>query len=431
MKTKCCGKWGIAYAVTVWTLLPAWSPVLADDWPQWRGPHRDGVWGETGIIEEFQAGNAQTVWRVPLSSGYSGPTVAAERVYVVDRVTEPEQVERVLCFDAMKGEKVWSHTYGCDYQNLPYPAGPRASVTISEGRAYALGSMGHFICLDAVSGQVLWRKDLNAEYAIRMPTWGIAASPLIEKELVIVQIGGEEKACIVAFDRTTGQEEWRALEDPVNYSSPIVIDQANKRVLVSWTTKRVVGLDPRNGQLLWEQPFTAEMGIATPVVDNGLLFVSSFFDGALLLRLHDDRPGASVAWQTKGDDSLHCCISTPILQDDCIYGVHSYGELRCFDLKTGNLVWESLAAVPRARWANIHMVRHGQHVWMFNERGELILGRLSPGGFQEVGRKALIKPTQVQLPQRGGVCWAHPAFAYKHVYLRNDEELICVDLSGE
>lgn len=114
---------------------------------------------------------------------------------------------------------------------------------------------------------------------------------------------------------------------------------------------------------------------------------------------------------------------------DYIYGVDSYGELRCLDLYTGDRIWESLLAVPQARWANVHMVRHEEEIWMFSERGELIISRLSPKGYQELSRAKLIKPTEGQLTQRGGVCWAHPAFAYKNVYVRNDEELICADLS--
>jgi len=176
--------------------------------------------------------------------------------------------------------------------------------------------------------------------------------------------------------------------------------------------------------------------IATPVLQNGFIFVSGFFDGSLLLKLDPDKPTVQKVWQRRGPsekstDSLHCCISTPILQGDYVYGVDSYGELRCLDLYTGDRIWESLLAVPQARWANIHMVRHEDHIWMFNERGELIISELSPRGFHEISRAKLIKPTQGQLSQRDGVCWTHPAFAYKHVYIRNDEELICADLSAK
>ena len=156
----------------------------------------------------------------------------------------------------------------------------------------------------------------------------------------------------------------------------------------------------------------------------------------LLLRRARGRPRRGRLWQRRGaseqkTDALHCCISTPILQGDYVYGVDSYGELRCLDLKTGDRVWEDLTAVPKARWSNIHMVRNGDKVWMFNERGELIISRLSPDGFHEISRAKLIDPTEDQLGQRGGVCWSHPAFANQHIYARNDKELVCADLAAK
>lgn len=413
------------------------SSVLADDWPQWRGPRRDGLWCETGIIDKFDGGTLPVRWRVGVSNGYSGPTVASGRVYLTDRLTAPEPVEQVHCYDAMNGRAMWSYAYACDYRGIAQGNGPRAAVTSDEGRAYALGAVGHFHCFDAISGNVLWAKDLREEYDIRMPEWGIAAAPLVEGRLVIVLIGGRD-ACLVAFDKVSGAELWRALSDRAGYSSPLVIDQANRRVLVAWTGERIVGLDPATGKLLWEHPFPpAQMihNIASPVFYDGHLFVSGFFDGSLLLKVDPDRLAVEELWRRRGPserktEGLHCCISTPILANDHIYGVDSYGQLRGLDLHTGDRIWESLNAVPTARWATIHMVQNGQRVWMFTERGELVISRLSPRGYDEVSRAKLIEPTEGQLNQRGGVCWAPPAFAYKHVYVRNDNELVCANLSA-
>jgi len=421
----------------IWLLLAV--PTWGADWPQWRGPNRDGIWCEKGIVQKFDSQKLPIRWRAKIANGYSGPTVANGRVYVTDRLASPPAVERVHCFDAMTGDGIWSYDYKCKYERVEHRNGPRASVTVDENRAYSLGTMGHFFCFDAAKGEVLWRKNLNTEYKIKMPMWGIAASPLVEDELVIVQIGGKDNACIVAFDKVTGKEKWRALNDSASYSAPIVIEQAGKRVLVCWTGERVVGLDAQTGKLYWQHPFTPgriSQNIATPVFQNNYLFVSSFFDGSLLLKVHPDKLAVEKVWHRKGPnerktDSLHCCISTPILQADYIYGVDSYGELRCLALHTGDRIWESLDAVPQARWANIHMVRHEDKIWMFNERGELIISKLSPEGFHEISRAKLINPTEGQLNQRGGVCWSHPAFAYKHIYIRNDEQLFCADLSSK
>ncbi|MHC4071466.1 MAG: PQQ-binding-like beta-propeller repeat protein [Planctomycetota bacterium] len=409
--------------------------VFAADWPQWRGPGRDGVWREQGIVRNLEG--LSVLWRVDIANGYSGPTVAEGQVFITDRMTSPDQVERVHCFDAATGRQLWSHTYECKYQKVGYPDGPRAGVTISDGRAYSLGTTGRLFCFDAANGDVVWDKDIKAEYGIKLPIWGIAAAPLAEDDLLIVHIGGENNACLVAFDKVTGEEKWRALDDRASYSAPIIIKQAGKRVLVCWTGDSVAGLDPAKGKLYWQHPFKPSkmvLNIATPVFENGYLFVSGFYDGSLLLKVDPDRLAVEKVWRRKGaserdTDSLHCCISTPVIQGDYIYGVDSYGEFRCLDLHTGDRVWESLEPVPKDRWSNIHIVRREDKVWMFNERGELIISKLSPKGFEELSRAKIIEPTEGQLGRRGGVCWSHPAFAYKRIYARNDRELLCIDLS--
>ncbi len=410
----------------------------ADDWPQWRGPQRDGVWRETGLVDRFASDKLQLKWRVPLASGYSGPTVADGRVYVTDRLVEPKQVERIHCFDWRDGKTLWTHAYDCDYVEVGYTDGPRASVSIDDGRAYSLGTMGNLFCLDAASGDILWQKNLAKDYKIRMPIWGLAASPLIEGDLLIVQVGGEG-ACIVAFDKRSGEERWKALDDRASYSAPIVIKQGDKRVLVCWTGDNVVGLNPQSGEVYWKNPFTPTrmvIGITTPVVGADRLLVSSFYDGSLVLALDPTQPKVEQVWRRLGPDeqhtnSLHAMIGTPRIEGDFIYGVDSYGELRCLDAKTGDRVWESLAATPKARWSTIHMVRGtGSRTWMFNERGQLLIAELAPTGFTEISRAQLIEPTGGQLGQRGGVCWSHPAFAYRHVFARNDEALVAASLEA-
>ena len=417
--------------------LPRAEAATGDDWPQWRGPGRDGVWKEQGLVDKLAGPDLPIKWRAPIAGGYSGPTVAGGRVYVTDLVGEGPRQERVHCFDAETVKPVWTHAYEVNYGGLGYQAGPRASVSIHDGRAYALGAVGHFHCFDAARGTMLWTKDLNQLYQINMPTWGTAASPLIDGDLAIVQCGGTNGACVVALDRKTGQERWKAANDRASYSAPILINQAGKRVLVVYTGDRVLGMNPQSGALYWEHPFPARqvvIGIATPVVEKDRLFITNFYEGALMLRLHQDKPGVEKLWERRGPnerttDAIQSIIATPIMVDGYVYGVDSYGELRCLDAKTGDRVWEDQTAVPRARWSTIHLTPNADRVWMFNERGQLLITKLSPKGFQEISRAQLIKPTTRQLPQRGGVCWAHPAYAYRHVFARNDEELVCASLA--
>jgi len=413
--------------------------VIAEEWPQWRGPNRDGVWKESGIVQDFVK-PLPVIWRIQISGGYCGPTVAGGRVYLMDRIKKPDSQERVLCFNAHTGKTIWSYPYPCEYRNVQYTTGPRASVTINEDRAYALGTMGHFHCLDAKTGEMIWKKDLKKEYDIRMPLWGISSAPLIEKHLVILHIGGRKNACLLALDKNTGKEVWRNLEEKASYAAPILIDQAHKRVVVCWTSQRLAGLDAMTGKICWQHPMPPSrrfaIGIATPVFYQNYIFVSSFYDGSLLVKVSQNELTSQKIWRRlgpneKATDSLHCCISTPLLLGDYIYGVDSYGQFRCLNLLTGDRIWESDKPTPPARWSNVHMVRNGERIWMFNERGELIISKLSPQGYHEISRTKIIKPTLGQLNQknRGGVCWSHPAYAYKRIYIRNDEELLCLDLS--
>lgn len=416
--------------------LLAAGALQAADWPQWRGPNADGSWNETGVVKRFPGAKLKRKWSVPIGGGYSGPTVAGGRVFVTDRVENPER-ERVHCVDFESGERLWSYEYGVSYRPISYPAGPRSAVTVDDGRAYAMGAVGHLHCFDVNSGRLLWSHDCHDEYGIKFEAWGISASPVVDGDLVIVVIGGRN-ACLVAFDKKTGKEAWRSLSDRSNYSTPIVMEQAGEKVLVAWTGDRIVGLALETGKEHWAVPFKPwrmPLGIAAPILHNGLIYITGFYDGSILLRPHKNKMEVKTIWRRKGKserstDSLHSIISTPVILGEHIYGVDSYGEFRCLELMTGDRVWEDRTATPQDRWSTIHFVQNGDTTWMFNERGELIIGDLSPGGFTEISRTKLIDPTPKQLRRRL-VVWAHPAFADRHVIARNDRELVCASLADE
>jgi outer membrane protein assembly factor BamB len=412
----------------------------SQDWPQWRGPNRDGVLeSEVELVQSLPKGNLPRLWAVPLEAGYSGPTVAEGLVYVTDRVSKSERDsrERIHCFDAATGQRRWVHEYDAAY-TIQYTAGPRASVTIDRGHAYAVGAMGHFHCLDALTGELIWKHELESEYEIRMPIWGIAAAPLVYQELVIQIVSGANQACIVAFDRNTGREVWRSLDEPIGYSAPIIVRQGDSDVVVCWTGASVAGLDPASGKTHWriEMPSrNMPIGVATPVMQGKHLFVSSFYDGSMLIELDSQRPMATQLWRRIGQDeqntdALHCMIGTPLIKGDYIYGVDSYGELRCLKLDSGDRVWEDQTAVPRNRWATIHIIQSGEREIMLNEQGDLIFATLSPDGYHEHSRSHLIDPTKKQLPRRNGVTWSHPAIADGVIYARSDKELVAASLKS-
>ncbi|MBE0652562.1 MAG: PQQ-like beta-propeller repeat protein [Bacteroidales bacterium] len=416
---------------------PAVSQESHEDltWHQWMGPRRDGTWSLDLEKNSLAASDLEKKWEVPVGTGYSGPTVAKGKVYVMDYVGETLKYERVLCFDAKTGDQIWIHQYECLY-SVGYPTGPRASVLIDEGRAYSFGTMGDLYCLDACSGKVLWHVDGKKDYNASIPIWGLSSSPLVEHDLLIIQMGGTPDGCLVAFEKNSGKEVWKALSDNASYSSPIVIEQAGKRVLVCWTGDNVAGLNPSNGEIYWKIPFDRRkevINIPTPVYSEPYLFLSSFYDGSMLITLDEKTQAADLVWKRVGEnerktDALHCCISTPIIQDGYIYGIDSYGEFRCLDLKNGNRIWTDSTLVPYSRWANAHLIKQGEKIWAFNELGELILGKLSPSGFKDMGRHNLIQPVRVSPNPRGGVNWAHPAFSGRKIYARSDAMLVCYEI---
>lgn len=433
----------LSYCFVVIAVLILSNRTSADDWRQWRGDNRDGRWNETGIVQGFTTDSLKVLWSQEIDAGYCGPTVADGRVFVMDRQARPEQKERVLCFDSATGEPLWTYAYDSVYVSVGYVAGPRASVSIDEDRAYALGTMGNMNCLNVEDGSVIWQRDLNQEYGFvansTMPIWGIAASPLVYQDLVILHIGGSDAACIVGLDKMTGEERWRALDDRAQYSSPIIIQQNGRDVLVCWTGDNVAGVDPTDGTIRWRygfKPLRMPIGIATPIVKDNQIFLTSFYDGSLMLRFSPDSFEVEKVWSAvgpneKATEALQSLIGTPVWIADHIYGADSFGELGCIRASDGQRVWEDQSAVPLARWSTIHMVQNGDSIWMFNERGELILGSLSPAGFTETSRAKIIEPTQEQLRQRDGVCWSHPAFANRCVFVRNDERIVCISLAGE
>ncbi|MFO1501151.1 MAG: PQQ-binding-like beta-propeller repeat protein [Verrucomicrobiota bacterium] len=429
------------------------APTRADDWPQWLGPQRDGVWRETGILRAFPAGGPPIRWRVPIGAGYAGPAVADGKVYVADRqlptgASNPANpfdrssvpgTERVICLDAEDGRQLWAHEYDCPY-TVSYAAGPRVTPLVSGPDLYMLGAEGHLWCLDARSGTVRWSRDLKKDYATKTPLWGFAAAPLLDGDRLICLVGGEGSVA-VAFDKNTGRELWRALQakEP-GYSPPTMIEAAGKRQLIIWHPEAVNALDPATGKVYWTQPFASQAGlsVATPRQAGDWLFLTTFYNGSLMLRLNRDEPGAKVVWRSqkvseRDTDGLHSIIPTPFLDDGHIYGICSYGQLRCLRAETGERLWESLQATTNdgqeTRWGNAFLVRNEDRYFLFNEKGDLIIARLSPQGYVEKGRTHLLEPTNHD-PGRP-VVWSHPAFANRSVYARNDQEIVCANLADD
>lgn len=417
---------------------------FCDDWPEWRGKGRLGVWNESGILKSFPKDGLAIRWRTPIKAGYAGPAVAGGRVFVTDfsPVQNMKGTERIVCLDEKTGEILWTREWDADYIGLMqvYAMGPRATPTVDGDRVYVQGAKGMLQCLNVKTGAVIWKKDYVKDYGTQVPVWGMNGAPLIDGPRLICVVGGESNAKVVAFDKLTGKEIWRALssDSEPGYCQPIMIQAGGARQLIIWHPQAIAALNPETGQTYWEQPFKVQMGmtIATPVFTESRLFVSAFYNGPMMLALDRDKPAARMLWKGSSDseiktDGLHALITTPVIDGDYIYGICSYGQLRCLNAKTGERLWESLAVTgEKARWAAGFLVRHDDHFFINNDRGELIIAKLSPQGYEEISRTKLIKPTSNPGNRRelGAVNWSHPAYAGRHIFARNDEEIMAASL---
>ncbi len=415
----------------------------AADWPEFQGEGRQNIWTEQGIPESFTADSLERVWSAPVAAGYSGPTAAGDGVFVMDR--PDEETERVVCVDRKSGKSKWIHAYESRYTDVGYGYGPRACVTIADGRAYSLGTMGHLHCLDAETGAVVWARDLRADYEVDMPIWGLTNSPLVEGDHVILQASAPaDGATVVALDRNTGEEKWRAFDDKASYVAPVMIEQGGTRVLVAWTGERIAGMNAASGEVYWEiptRPTKMPINVPGPALneDGTRMFLSVFYDGSKMIALDPEKPAAELLWARAGinerkTDALHAMISPPFLRDGHVYGIDSYGQTRCLDAKSGDRIWEDQTAIPHGRWATVFLVRQADtdRVWAVTEQGDLLLARLTPSGYEEISRAKIIEPlTPLNQRPNGAVMWAPPAFANGCVYVKNDREMICVRIVPE
>ena len=428
--------------------------VLADDWTQWLGDRRNAVWRESGILEQFPDGGPAVRWRFPVGPGYSGPAVAKGRLFVMDRQPQldadgnPVSVdghlqgtERVLCVDTQSGELIWKFEYDCPYR-ISYPSGPRTTPLVDGDHIYALGAMGRLMALDKQTGRPLWEVDLTKRYEAPVPAWGFSTHLLLDGIQLILQVGGGGSA-VVSLDKRDGTELWRSLTaEEVGYAPPVMYQKNGHRQAIVWLDTAIYGLDPANGKPFWSVKFPEDapqrpvVPIMTPQIHDDILFISEFYDGSMALKLTSEPAGADILWTSDKvndadfENSLNAIMSTPHIVDGFIYGIAGFGELRCLDLQTGALKWREIRPTGEkpAFLATAFLIRHGDRFFLFNDQGDLLIARLSPAGYEELGRMHVIEPDGFTRGRK--YVWSHPAFAERAMFVRNDSELICIDLNG-
>lgn len=427
-------------------VLMAAGIAAAGDWPQWMGPNRDGVWAETKTLDSFPAHGPEKLWSVKVEGGYSGPAVAAGKVFLTDYAIKDGTVknnpsakiklsgqERLHCIDEKTGQVSWSQAYDCDYA-VSYPCGPRCTPTVDGELVYTVGSMGHLQCRRTSDGSLVWSKSFVKDYQAETPIWGFSGHPLVYGDLLICLVGGKD-SLLVAFDKTTGTEKWKALNarEP-GYSSPRVFTIGGSEQLVIWYPNSMAGLEPKTGKVLWQSELAPSYGmtIMTPQQHGDFLFAGGIGNAAADIEV--TAKGAKVAWKGTRETALYPVNMTPLVKDNILYGCDQPGAFRAVDLKTGKRLWSTMLPVLGKDVAETNvgsgtafLVRNGDKYFLFSETGHLIIAKLSPRGYQELARHQIVEPTGEAFGRK--VVWSHPAFANGHVFARNDRELVSYRLT--
>ncbi|HEV8291611.1 MAG TPA: PQQ-binding-like beta-propeller repeat protein, partial [Tepidisphaeraceae bacterium] len=385
--------------------------ILAADWPQFRGPNRDNSLNEKNLLRSFPKDGLKILWRKPVGPGYSSPIVAGGRVYLSDsQLNNPNSLERLLCFDENTGQPLWTHSYNPAYPQWvfqdPTGVGPTSTPVAHDGKVYSFGMMTHLHCVDAKNGDLLWQKDLIKEY--QGSPFSCRSSPLIEKNLLILNVGAKPNAAFIAFDKDSGKDVWKSLNEELTNASPIVISAGGQRQLIVWTQNSVSSLNPDTGQLLWREHLITDNNSAasTPIYnerDNLLLA------GGIVMKLDSAKPAATVVWPADKARAKRILgdTSTPLLRGSEIFWLNPGKDFACLDATSGKELWKTDKLTPMKTGNTINLSPCGDVVFIYTDEGNLISARLTREGYKELGRAHVIDPTYPFGARK--VAWAGPA----------------------
>jgi outer membrane protein assembly factor BamB len=394
--------------------------IVASEWIRFRGPQGDGAWNPARAPADFTKITPRQIWTQKLGGGYGGVTASGGRVYVMDRETSPQEVERVLCFDERTGKRLWEHRYPVVYGSLDYGNGPRASVTIHEGKAFVLGALGTAACLDAVNGAVQWQVDMVKEHGAVVPTWGFAGSPFIWKDTVLLHVGAVPRGSVIALGLATGALRWRGGDDPAGYCTPVVFETPAGQELIQWGPEHIESLSPADGKFRWRFPYKITYGvsIAQPIYHEGILLVCGYWHGARALKLGEQPSGYRLAWS---EEKILCgLMSQPLYKNGFVYLLTKADGVVCFKLSDGTIRWKDGQLTPKDRNPQMSLVwadEPNSIACGLNAVGELVFARFTPQNLEELSRHQII-----------GKTWAHPAFTRNWVFARSDSEIVAWEL---
>lgn len=400
----------IGSTITLIPVLATWLgsqlPASAGDWPQWRGPNRDGISTETGWLSNWPADGPKRLWQAPVGIGYSSFAVSQGSVYTMGNVEEKDQV---LCFGTLDGKLKWKHEYPCTAKDPNGYLGTRCTPTVEGDSVYTISRQGQFFCLDTATGKVKWAKDFVKDLGGVIPQWGFSGSPLIERNWVLAEVGGNN-ASVVAFDKGTGEVAWKAGNDKAGYASLVALDLNGQRCLLQFSTDQLICRKMQDGAELWRHSWKTSYGVnaATPLVHGDEVFISSGYNfGCALLKMTP--AGAQEVWRNK---NMRNHVNSCVLVNGVLYG-YDDSELKCLDWKTGEVKWGTKEYGKGAvTYADNKLILYGQS-------GKLGIAEANPAAFKEIcSFRALT----------GKDTWANPVLANGVIYVRSLDQMLALDV---
>lgn len=390
------------------------SRVAAEDWPQYLGPERSGVYRGPALADTWGPQGPKVVWRKSIGQGLSGPVVVQGRVILFHRIGNQEIVDAI---DARTGAAQWRYAYASAYRDdFGFDEGPRAVPVVADGIVYTFGAEGQLHAIDLAKGTRVWSVDTMQRFRVPKGFFGAAGSPLVEDGRVLANIGGQ-KAGIVAFEAKTGNVLWTATEAGASYSSGVGATIAGRRHAIFLTRAGLLGLDPATGQVQFERPWRARLAasvnVATPLVIGDLIFASAEYGpGAGVFRLE----GSALKELWASDEAMSNHYATSVHHKGILYGFHGRQEFgpsfRAVELRTGKVRWSQ----DQFRAGSVTVA--GDRLLIVREAGELIVAAASPDAFRPLARAQILT----------GTLRAYPALSDGFLFVRNDNTLICLDL---
>jgi outer membrane protein assembly factor BamB len=389
----------------------------SSEWPQWRGPRRDGVSTETGLMTVWPKSGLKEIWRTPKQSptpGYSCLAISDGRVFtLLAERKEGQQHEAVVCWDAANGEELWRVSYPCTY-DFAYGSGPRSTPTVEGEYVYAVGATGVFLCLKAKTGDEVWKHELLSEFGAENLTWGMSFSPLIDGDLVYTNPGGPDGNSLAAFHKRSGKLVWKALDDKAGYSSPIAITTGGVRQIIFFTGKALVSVSPSSGKLYWCYPWKTryDCNIATPISVGDYLFISSGYNkGCALLRVSKDQSGMPQVKMVYESNQMCNHFSSCVYDKEHLYGFND-ALLTCMEFRTGRVVW------THDGFKKGSLTIADGHLIILSEDGRLAIAEATPEGYREISSSQIGE----------GTCWTVPVVAGGRLYVRDEKRIVCLGL---